>query len=652
MNFIFVKTQGKTNQRVHFSILLKSPASSLIINAAPFYQVFFDRGFVSYGPERTAKGFSRPRTISIPRKTKKIEIIVLDYGAPSFDCDFQAPFFGAEVFSGKKVLYRTEDFLSFQEASELLPTSKYSFQRGFIERCDLRNKEKIPCVPYPVIAPTLIEGHPDPCAYRRLSMPLLSLGFFTPFQKITLPNYLSSPSFESINRYDVKKEFLDRIDSSWSELEYAFPSVQTGFIEISAASSSENEVFVAFDEIKPEGGWVYGRSNCNDFIDLLCGPGKIRFLSANPYCFAHLRLISRHPITAQVHLRSLENDSFPSQPKRGGKNLQAIQKAAERTFRQNAVDLFTDCPGRERAGWLCDSYFTGIAEAYYTGKNSIEKAFLENFLLADCDEIPSWMLPMCFPSEHMDGTFIPNWSLWFILELASFSRRSNDVALVQKAKDKVTRLLTGFVAYENEFGLLENLPSWVFVEWSKANDPSFIAGVNFPTNMLYARALEEAAALYEDPHFSAKAAALKETIGKLSFQNGFFVDNAIRSAKNLVPQLDHISETCQYYALSMGMPCNPSFKEKMIRSFGPERTAAFPEVYPSSMFIGHILRLLWLSDIKEDERVLQEAEILFSKMASLTGTLWEKDEPKSSCNHGFASIVGALVAKSLKRLRQ
>ena len=60
--------------------------------------------------------------------------------------------------------------------------------------------------------------------------------------------------------------------------------------------------------------------------------------------------------------------------------LQIIIDAAIETYRQNAVDLFTDCPSRERAGWLCDSFFLARTEYALTGKNTIEESFLENLM--------------------------------------------------------------------------------------------------------------------------------------------------------------------------------------------------------------------------------------------------------------------------------
>ena len=38
-------------------------------------------------------------------------------------------------------------------------------------------------------------------------------------------------------------------------------------------------------------------------------------------------------------------------------DINKILSAAEETFAQNSFDIFTDCPTRERAGWLCDSFF-------------------------------------------------------------------------------------------------------------------------------------------------------------------------------------------------------------------------------------------------------------------------------------------------------
>ena len=101
----------------------------------------------------------------------------------------------------------------------------------------------------------------------------------------------------------------------------------------------------------------------------------------------------------------------------------------------------------------------------------MERNFLENFLLPeDFDNIPEGMLPMCYPADVDGGGFIPNWAMWFILELKDYKERTGDSEFVSLFKNRVYRLLDWFEKYENTDGLLEDLPGWVFVEWSKAND--------------------------------------------------------------------------------------------------------------------------------------------------------------------------------------
>lgn len=82
------------------------------------------------------------------------------------------------------------------------------------------------------------------------------------------------------------------------------------------------------------------------------------------------------------------------------------------TLAQNAVDLLTDCPSRERAGWLSDAWFSSVAERLFTGGNQAEKAFLDNYAKSHKDGLPEGMVAMCYPSDFLEGTYIPNWSLW------------------------------------------------------------------------------------------------------------------------------------------------------------------------------------------------------------------------------------------------
>ena len=112
--------------------------------------------------------------------------------------------------------------------------------------------------------------------------------------------------------------------------------------------------------------------------------------------------------------------------------------AAVETFCQNSVDLITDCPSREWAGWLSDSYFSAEAEYILTGDNVRERAFLMNYAehkpLADTPKI----VPMCYPADDYEGLYIPNWALWYVLEIEKYANRYGADEVV-KASEKNVR---------------------------------------------------------------------------------------------------------------------------------------------------------------------------------------------------------------------
>ena len=255
------------------------------------------------------------------------------------------------------------------------------------------------------------------------------------------------------------------------------------------------------------------------------------------------------------------------------------------------------------------------------------------------------MVPMCYPADHPTAWFIPNWAMWYIIELKDYLSRTSDTEFINMAKEKVYKLIRFFDKYVNEYGLLEDLESWVFIEWSICNSPDYIKGVNFPSNMLFAYMLEAVAGLYNDVEIKKRSEKMKKTIKELSFNGEFFVDNTIRVKGKLVRKNKHISETCQYYALFTGIDCDESYKEKIIKEFGPKRTSSYQEIGKSNMFIGYYLRLFWLCGRQEYKRVASECLDYFYEMAKKTGTLWEHNTTKASCNHGFASCLAVLLLK-------
>ena len=314
-----------------------------------------------------------------------------------------------------------------------------------------------------------------------------------------------------------------------------------------------------------------------------------------------------------------------------------------------------DCPSRERGGWLCDSFFTARAEYALTGTHQVEDAFLENYARpVSFPDLPDGMVPMCYPADHYDGLYIANWALWLILQTYEYRQRGGDPALIAALEPRLRKVLGFMSRYENSDGLLEDVPGWVFVERSHAND--LTNGVNYPSNMLYSAALRAAGALYGDERLLEKGRRLCQTIRAFSFDGEWFRDQALRRDGVLIPG-GEATEVCQYYAFFFRVADrarHPQLYHRLLDEFSPASRAAgaHPQIAPANAFIGNYLRLELLSQAGRSRQIMEEIKTFFAPMAALTGTLWEHMGPCASCDHGFASHAACSLIRDVLGLRR
>ena len=645
MEFIWAKLDNKTNQRVEFLLNLEKVCDTLTICAVDFYQIYLDGTLVSYGPARTASGYIRPRSISV-KGTKQIVVKIASYGVNTYSCDLQQPFFGAELTRNGNVEYVTNDFKCYYNSAVLTDVPRYTTQRGFVEMFDYNNKEILPLETESVQAPIIIDEVKDVVDYAYLTFNKIDKGDFAGFYNAA--EVVGVDKFKC--GFNVLNEIIRKDWTGYRFCDYVLPEEHTGFISLKIKAKTDVNIYLFFEEYVEDKKWNFRRGGCNDFCVIRMPQGEQNVTFFEPYALKYLKIVydcADSQLDIEPSLITCENKNAKKIAINANNKIDKILFAAYNTFKQNAIDIFMDCPSRERAGWLCDSYFMGKAEHLFCGNNDIEKAFIQNILIGETPEIEKGMLPKCFPAEHINNLYIPNWALWFLVELKDYYDRTGDDKIIALIKDKVYGLVEFFKKYINEYGLLENLESWVFVEWSVSNDKEYLRGLNFPSNMIYAYALDCVAALYNDKTLAKQAGEIRKKIVELSFNGEFFCDNAVRLNGKLMRCNNHISETCQYYALFTGLCPTEEFKKIIMCEFGPNRNGRYIEIGKSNMFIGHYLRLLWLCDLGEYDRVISECEEYFYAMADKTGTLWEHDGPNASCNHGFASAVAVILTKCL-----
>lgn len=673
---------------------------TLRITACSFYKAFVNGRFLAHGPARGPEGLFRVDNVPIePSMLKRgrnvVAIEVNAYNVNSF-CVLDHPgFVQAEVEIDGAIVAATGSRAAAFEGTRLAErvrrVPRYSFQRGFSEVYRLkpssgrwrasaaawRGAEKLTSLPVAGYLPRRAALPAYPC-----SQPAHHVAQGTLETGVAVESVWKDRSFTDISA--VYRSFTeDELEATPSvDIQYTRSRLEpdrrpyhpgdrtmlrgnrchvldfgrnlTGFIGAHVVVRRPTRLWLTFDELLEEDCDVsFNRLEAINLVEYLLAVGTYDLESFEPYTLRYLRLAvaGGDCEVTSPYVRLSESPSCRAAFASSDTGLNRLFAAAEATFAQNAVDVLMDCPSRERAGWLCDSFFSSRVAFDLTGDTVIENLFLENYLLPRrFASLPPGMIPMCYPADHPDGIFIPQWSLWFLLQLEEYWRRSGDRDLVRAMRRRVDRLLGWFGQYRNGDGLLEKLPSWNFIEWSTAN--LFVHDVNYPTNMLYAAALDAVGGLYGLEDATRDAERIRATVVAQSWDGEFFVDNAARGGDGSLEVTRNRTEVCQYYAFYFGAATpetHPELWRKLTTEFGPARTGtgAHPDIHVANAFVGNYLRMELLSRYGLFEQERREIMAFFLKMAGTTGTLWENMESSASCNHGFASHVARWILRDM-----
>ena len=599
------------------------------LTASCDYRMRVNGHFVSHGPCVAAHDHYRMDCIDLKPYLQNgkniIAIEVAGYNDDNYYLLNQPSFLQAEIeINGRVVAATGSGFKAYDLKQRKQDVPEFSFQRPHTE--------------YYILSPDFEQWLTDADWQGGDAVELVE----QPAKKI-LARHVEYPDYRMHNA----RQLQDGL--------YAFECNSTGFLGLKVKVEEPARLQVHFDEVLGHDGKVNSkRLICNAYVIYELQPGEYALETFEPYTMKYVQAIveSGKCSVEGIYMRDYCNsDVHRAVFVSSNESLNRLFEAARETFRQNALDIFMDCPSRERAGWLCDSYFTSRVAFGLSGDTQIERNFIQNFLLPEkFKHIDEGMLPMCYPSEHPNRNHIPNWAMWFVIQLEEYLHRSGDREMVDAARDRVYALIDYFKPFINEDGLLEKLTRWVFVEWSHAN--SLVQDVSYPSNMLYAQMLDVAGRLYNDDALRVQAEAMRETIRNQSFDGEYFVDNAVRDNDGCLQLSGEHTEVCQYYAFFTGVATpesHPELWKRLRDEFGPVRkqTKAYPDVPFANAFVGNYMRNELLSREGLSAQILNETVDFYLPMVELTGTLWENMTTVASCNHGFASHIAYVLYRDV-----
>ncbi len=693
-----LRDQLNVNLLFEYTHLVRE-GDSLELASNVSFRVWIDGELFSYGPRRMAHGQAAINRYDLSAYAgKEIRLIIesRSYRVTNFYIVNQPPFVAAEIRRNGEVVATASDFTCYQNANVLQKVQRFAYQRGFTE-CYAYHDERVHTpvetdemevcrlnesdVPYPKFtelpAVAFESGRifelENPPEYDDTYLNRRGTAHFEREEqeyRISLEN--DKYGFEKTGEGE-ESPTLQRSYCAWK-----LPRNATGFITFDAEVEEDANLMINYDErISPNlytikekfrsdsrneqdfkvdrsvyfrGGAVnidVYRLHSISLLNYKLQKGKYSLMAFEPDEMQFLRMyaISGKVKISNVRLTTYENEEVKATFTCDDEDINLMFESAINSFKPNAVDVLTDCPSRERAGWLCDSYFTGRAEKLLTGKSLVERNLIRCFLDAPATggAIPPEVFPMCYPSDNAkEGRYIPNWCMWLVVELNGYLQRSGDRELVDAMKKKVITFIDYTLKFANSDGLLEDLESWVFVEWSRAND--LVKGVNYPTNMLFSTALKAVYEMYGEEKYLRIAKKMDEEIVKQSYNGQFFVDNAERDEQGVLQRNTEWTETCQYYAFYFNYASKQTHPDLFACVFeeicGYEDVSAkYPKMSRANSFIGLYLRVDYLNRIGEIEKVVRDMKDYFLSQAQDTKSFWEYKTPHASCCHAFASIL-------------
>lgn len=655
------------------------------------YKARLNGAFAAFGPARVTPGFFRMDEWRLKPKAgrNELEIDVAGYNCPNFYLAKQTPFLQAELVVNGKVVAATggNGFKAFT-TGKLRKTPRYAYQRPYSEvyRLPTAAGDAVPLAAqkakkllprewdYPkfdVVEAKPVSRERTRRVEAKLAVPRFLEGGLGDFVCFPLAELEDNPYFEMQRRKAVLREVIAASPDGRYALDdgegavFALDRVRGGFPGLSVRVEAPTTIYLTYDEILKEDGSVdFLRTDTMATLAWhLDAPGDYALESFEPYGCKYMRVLSvggRATVSAP-YIRAYESPSAARAKFRSSDPaLEKIFEAARASYVANAVDCLTDCPNRERAGWLGDTFFTGRASQWLTGTGKNERLFLENFSRAERFPSPKryeGLVPALWPCDLMcRECFIPTYDMWLVGELGECVARNGYSDLAESFRPKVDGILEYLGRYVNDYGLLQHLPGWVFIEWSDAN--TLVYDVNYPANMLYAWSLDAAAKLYGRGELAAAAEKIRERVRKESYNGKWFCDNAVvKDRVGFLGPSGRCTEVCQYFAFFTGTATaesHPELHRTLLEDFGPNRAkkGLHPEVAPANFLFGTLLRMEMLSREGRSRQMYDELRDYFLYMAERTGTLWENQQPSASCCHGFAAIAAEYLFRDMLGVRR
>jgi hypothetical protein len=191
-------------------------------------------------------------------------------------------------------------------------------------------------------------------------------------------------------------------------------------------------------------------------------------------------------------------------------------------------DGYEDCPSREQRQWVGDAYVEMLVNFAAFGDTRLAAKLLRQVAQSQrADGMTHMATPGDVPGSWTE--YIPDYCLYWVMTIAEYVRYTGDVALARHLFPSVARAMAWFERHLDSYGLLADVPGWVFIDWAEVDRWGECAALN----ALYCHALGQAAQIArwsgvrsEAARYRALAASVKRALNRRLWdeKRGIYVD--------------------------------------------------------------------------------------------------------------------------------
>lgn len=156
--------------------------------------------------------------------------------------------------------------------------------------------------------------------------------------------------------------------------------------------------------------------------------------------------------------------------------LNRIWDAGRYTLEMCMHDGFEDCPSREQRQWVGDAYVQALINYAAFGDTKLVRRLLR---VTAQSQRADGMTQMYTTGDYNKlGTTIPDYCLYWIMTLKDYWLYTGDDSLVEELYPAVMKAVSWFERYLDDGMLLNNIPHWIFVDWSDVDKRGAITVIN------------------------------------------------------------------------------------------------------------------------------------------------------------------------------